>query len=220
MPVPQERGAVGRQLLKDTAYATLCDAIVDGTLAPGEVLHDDELCAWLGLSRTPVRGALARLESEGLVETAPQRFTRVSPLEADEAGSLFPVLAALHSLAVELAVPRLGGHDLLRLRDANDRHIAALTARNAGHAYKADDHFHGIFVTAAGNPTLTQALAALEPRMHRLELLHPGALPGRRALAQHEAIITRAASGDAARAASAAREHWLSFGAVVERSLA
>lgn len=219
MPVPEQRNAVGRRLLKDSAYATLCDAIVDGTLAPGEMLHDDELCAWLGLSRTPVRGALARLEAEGLVETAPQRFTRVAPLEADDASALFPVIAALHALAVELAVPRLSPHQLLALRDANDRHIAALTARNGPAAFKADDMFHGIFVRACGNPVVVTTLESLEPRMHRLELQHTGALPGRRALAQHEAIIARAAAGDAPRAASAAREHWLSFGAVVARAL-
>ncbi len=219
MPVPQQRDAVGRRLLKDSAYVTLCDAIVDGTLAPGEMLHDDELCAWLGLSKTPVRGALARLEAEGLIETQPQRFTRVTALTVDDAQALFPVLAVLHGLATELAVPRLEPGDLLALREANDRHIAALTARNGPAAYRADDRFHGIFVEAAVNPVVTESLLALEPRMHRLEVLHAGALPGRRALAQHEAILTRAAAGDAARAASAAREHWLSFGAVVARAL-
>ena len=56
----------------------LREAIVDGTLAPGEQLHDEELCGWLGLSRTPVRDALRRLRDEGLVEMAPQRFTRVA----------------------------------------------------------------------------------------------------------------------------------------------
>lgn len=219
MPVPQERDAVGRRLLRDSAYTTLCDAIVDGTLAPGEMLHDDELCVWLGLSKTPVRGALARLESEGLIETQPQRFTRVTPLTAQDVGELFPVLAGLHALATELAVPRLDAADLIALRDANDRHIQALTARNAPVAFDADDRFHGIFVRVAANPVVTATLASLEPRMHRIELLNAGALPGRRALAQHEAIIARAAAGDAVRAASAAREHWLSFGALVERTL-
>src|SRR5215207_3819391 len=66
MPVPEQRDAIERHLLRDTAYEALCEAIVSGTLAPGEMLHDHELCAWLGLSRTPVRGALARLEDEGL----------------------------------------------------------------------------------------------------------------------------------------------------------
>ena len=70
MPVPQQRAAVERQLLRENAYTMLCGAIVDGTLAPGESLHDDELCAWLGLSRTPVRDALGRLAEDGLVEIA------------------------------------------------------------------------------------------------------------------------------------------------------
>ena len=69
-----------RDLLRDRAYAAIRDAIVDGTLAPGERLRDAELCKWLGLSRTPVREALGRLEQDGLVESAPQRYTQVAPL--------------------------------------------------------------------------------------------------------------------------------------------
>src|SRR3954471_634152 len=130
MPVPEKRGAVERHLLRDEAYRALSEAIVGGTLAPGEVLHDDELCSWLGLSRTPVRGALLRLEEEGLVETAPQRFTPLKPLMEGGARPLFPVLAALHGLATELAVPRLEPAQLARLRQRNDQHIAALNARD------------------------------------------------------------------------------------------
>ena len=65
MPVPESGDAVDRHLLRDTAYEKLCEAIVDGTLAPGEPLHDEELCGWLGLSRTPVRDALRRLRRGG-----------------------------------------------------------------------------------------------------------------------------------------------------------
>lgn len=220
MPVPNEQGAVERHLLRDTAYDSLCEAIVSGTLAPGELLKDTELCSWLGLSRTPVRGALARLEDEGLVETAPQRFTRVAPLEQDDARALFPVLASLHALATELAVPRLESSDIRWLRRENDVHIATLTARDAGGAYASDEIFHGVFVTASGNPEIARVLDRLAPRLHRLEQLRTGPLPGRRSLAQHEAIIARAGAGDAAGAATAARENWLTFGALVERSLA
>lgn len=219
MPVPHERHAVDRHLLRDTAYATLCDAIVQGTLAPGETLHDGELCAWLGLSRTPVRGALLRLEDEGLVECRPQRFTRVAPVCKDDARTLFPVLAVLHALATELAVGRLEPAGKRRLREENDRYAAALAAGDGAAAYAADDRFHTVFVTAAANAALTQALERLAPRLRRLELLHTGALPGRRVLAQHEAIIARAAGDDAAGAASAVRENWLTCGGLVERSL-
>src|SRR3954468_2113782 len=103
MPVPAEN-PFERDLLRDRAYVTLRDAIVDGTLQPGERLRDQELCTWLGLSRTPVREALGRLERDGLVETAPQRFTRVAPLDRRTARDAFPVVAALHALAAELAV--------------------------------------------------------------------------------------------------------------------
>lgn len=219
MPVPQQREAIERQLLRDTAYRALCDAIVSGTLAPGEMLHDTELCSWLGLSRTPVRGALARLEDEGLVESAPQRFTRVTPLTQADARALFPVLAAMHALATELAVPHLRAIELEGIREANRAHAAALSGQDARAAYAADDRFHAIFVTASANPEVERVLERLMPRLHRLEVLRDGALPGRRALAQHEAIMSRAAAGDAVGAASASHENWLAFGGLVERSL-
>src|SRR3954470_12939714 len=126
MPVPEDSAALERDLLRDRAYAALRDAIVNGTLAPGERLRDHELCAWLGLSRTPVREALGRLEQDGLVETAPQRFTRVAPLDRSTARGAFPVVASLPALAAELAVPRLLEADFAAMRAANERFARAL----------------------------------------------------------------------------------------------
>jgi DNA-binding GntR family transcriptional regulator len=220
MPVPQQRRAVERRLLRDDAYSALCDAIVSGILAPGEQLHDAELCAWLGLSRTPVRDALARLEDEGLVETAPQRFTRVAPLAPRDAEDAFTVLASLHALAAELGTPRLDRSDVQRLRDENRSFLEGLTKRDPHMAYAADERFHDVLVSASANPEIGRMLARLAPRLHRLEHLHTGVLPGRRSVAQHEAIISRAAAGDARGAGSATRENWLEFGALVQRSFA
>ena len=109
---PRNTVAVARHLLRDDAVRSAAGAIVTGELEPGEKLHDEELCKWLGLSRTPVREALARLHDERLVEVAPQRRTRVAPLAAEEASDTFLVLASLHALATELAVrdgPRRAG---------------------------------------------------------------------------------------------------------------
>ena len=219
MPVPQQREAIERHLMRDTAYQALCDAIVVGTLAPGETLHDGELCEWLGLSRTPVRGALARLEDVGLIETAPQRFTRVTLIERADAGTLFPVVAALHALATELAVPLMDRAALEWLRHENSLHIRALERGDRAAAYLTDDRFHRVMVDGCANAEIGHLLDRLAPRVRRLELLAPGPLPGRRSLAQHEAIIARAASGDGARAASATRENWLELGAMIARSL-
>jgi DNA-binding GntR family transcriptional regulator len=219
MPVPEQRRAVQRHLLRDDAYEALRDAVVTGLLAPGEQLHDDELCAWLGLSRTPVRLALTRLADEGLVETAPQRYTRVAPLRPADAHHLFPALAALHSLATELAVPRLSRADLAAMRAHNDSYIAALRAGHAAAAWEADHGFHAVIVTAAGNPEVSALLDRIGAKLARIEALHTGVLPGRRSLAQHEAVLARASSGDAVRAATAVRENWLELGALLERSL-
>lgn len=219
MPVPAGRESIERHLLRDTAYEAIRDAIVDGTLSPDERLHDVELCAWLNLSRTPVREALARLEDEGLVETVPQRYTRVRPLLASDAHSAFPVLAAIHALATELAVPRLTRQDLDELHHANTAFVDGMHYRSPSATFTADARFHDVFVRRAGNGDITRALERLSGRLRRLELLRSGALPGRRSAAQHEAIIARAAAGDASGAASATRENWLELGGLIERSL-
>jgi DNA-binding GntR family transcriptional regulator len=220
MPVPSERKVAERHLLRDAAYVAIRDAIVAGVLAPGEHLHDGELCDWLHLSRTPVRDALARLADEGLVETEPQRFTRVRPLVPQDARDSFPLVAAIHALAVELAVPRLSAEAVVELRLANAAFVAAIESGAAAATYVADDRFHGVFVAACGNPDVVGSLERMEARLHRLEILRSGALPGKRSAAQHDAIIARAAAGDAAGAASATRENWLTLGRLVEETLA
>ena len=220
MPVPEHRAAVDRHLLRDTAYEKVCAAIVDGTLAPGEPLHDEELCGWLGLSRTPVRDALSRLREEGLVEMAPQRFTRVAGLTVRDVQEVVPLLAVVHGLATELGVPRLRPADVRELRRQNEAFVAALRDRDRLAAYRADDRFHAIFVDRCGNPEVPRVLVRLSPRLHRAECLCVGGLPGGRSVAQHQAMITRAETGDAAAAASAARANWMSLGAVLEGAFA
>jgi len=220
MPVPDHRDAVARHLLRDTAYVRLCEAIVAGTLVPGEQLHDGELCAWLGLSRTPVRDALSRLEDEGLVECAPQRYTRVAPLRPADARHAFPVLAVLHGLATELAVPVLTDADLAALDAAGDAFMAALHTRDRAGAFLADDAFHAVFVARAGNPDIVRGLERLTPALHRVEKLASLQLPGGRSVAQHQAIVTRAAGGDAPGAAAAARANWMTMGTLAEHALA
>jgi DNA-binding GntR family transcriptional regulator len=220
MPVPEQRGAVRRQLLRDSAYAALCEAIVSGELEPGETLNDEALCAWLGVSRTPVREALARLAERGLVELAPQRHTRVAPLTAQEARQTVPVVAALHALAIEAAVPRLGRADLERIQRASDAFWEAVRAGDIVRSHAADERFHALFVLAAANREIERVLRLLGPRLRRLLRQGTRVPPGRRAVAEHQAMLARAATGDAAGAASAARAHWLSLGAAIERSLA
>lgn len=218
MPVPAQKAALERDLLRNRAYETLRDAIVDGTLAPGERLRDQELCEWLGLSRTPVREALNRLEQEGLVETAPQRYTQVAPLHRREARDAFPVVAAVHALAAELAVPHLKPEDVAALKAANRRFAEALKANNVDAALAEDDAFHAIFITVAANGEVPRVLDRLMPRVRRLERLRFGSLAGRDSVRQHDGIIAAAAAGDPTKTAALVRENWRSLGTLIDRS--
>lgn len=107
MPIPTASPMAERRLLRDTVREQLRTAILDGTLEPGERLHDDELISWLGVSRTPLREALADLTRAGLVEMAPNRYTRVAIPKENEAIHAVQTLGVLYGGAVRLAVPNL-----------------------------------------------------------------------------------------------------------------
>jgi DNA-binding GntR family transcriptional regulator len=218
MPVPKQRGAPARTLLRDQAYARLRDAILDGTLEPGEQLKDAELSEWLGLSRTPIREALARLEEYGLVETAPNRYTRVAPLTGRDARDAFPVVAALHALAASLGVPRISDDELVAMQAANEEFARALRKGDVDQAVATDDRFHAVLVQASANREIVRSLGRLMPKVKRLEQARFGSLAGRRSVEQHERIVTLCAARKTAEAAEAVRENWLSLGALIDRS--
>lgn len=218
MPVPKQRGLPARTLLRDRAYTCLRDAILDGTLEAGEQLKDAELSEWLGLSRTPIREALARLEEYGLVETAPNRYTRVAPLTRRDARDAFPVVAGLHALAALLGVPRISDDELAAMPAANEEFASALNKGDVDRAVAADDRFHAVLVQASANREIARSLERLMPKIRRLERARFGSLAGRRSVDQHERIITFCVAREAAAAAEAVRENWLSLGALIDRS--
>jgi DNA-binding GntR family transcriptional regulator len=205
-----------RELARDRAYVAIRDAIVDGTLPPGEQIRDVELCRQLGLSRTPVREALARLEADGLVETAPQSYTRVTGLDRQAARDAFPVVAAMHALAAELAP--LSEIVVELMRRENDRFAEALRTGDVDEAIAADDAFHNVFVVTAGNSEIARVLERVMPRVRRLERLRFGSLAGRGSVKQHAAIIDAAAAQDVQTTSERVKENWLSLGALIDRS--
>src|SRR6478735_4405177 len=129
MPVPSSPAPLRPTLLRDSVHDRLRDAIVDGTLAPGEVVRDTELATWLGVSRT-------------LVRSAPGRSTVVAEIDLAEVREAHSVVVAMHRLAVAEAVGRLTHDDVERMRAANRRFARALDAHDTDTALAADDDFH------------------------------------------------------------------------------
>ncbi|MGC5050953.1 GntR family transcriptional regulator [Micromonospora sp. DT48] len=208
MPIPAGVGAVSRSLLRDDAFRAIRDAIVNGTLAPGERLNDAELAQWLGVSRTPVREALTRLEEAGLVRTKPGRYTMVSPLDLRALRGAQSVTTALHELAVREALPNLSTAELDAMRAANTRFAQALRADDVDAAIAADDEFHGVLVAASANAALRSVLDQFTPALRRLERLRFASLSGRGSVAQHERIIELCEAGDVDGAVAATRVNW------------
>ena len=204
MPIPENAAAIDRRLLRDDVYGRLRDAIVDGTLAPGEQLRDAELAAWLGVSRTPVREALLRLAEAGLVVARPGRSTTVSSLDMRAVRDARDVVAAMHEVAVREAVASLSEADLEAMREAGRRFRSAIERSDVEAAMRADDQLHGVPVAVAGNRALTCVLDQFTPVLRRAERLRFSSVDGRASIARHDELIRLCAAGDADGAACVA----------------
>lgn len=197
-----------RVLLRDRAYHVLRDAIISGELAPGEVIRDVELAGRVGLSRTPVREALARLSDDGLVESKPHAWTRVTPLVHRDVRDALVVVRAMHELAVRLAVPRMSERDHRRMRAANRRFGQALERGDIQGALDADDEVHGVPIAALGNRAIAATIERQLPLIRRLERLRFGSLLGRRSIVWHDQLIDACADRDVDTAVAITTRIW------------
>lgn len=208
MPVPTSPNPLRPSLLRESVHDRLRDAIVDGTLAPGEVVRDTELAAWLGVSRTPVREALLRLGDTGLVRSAPGRSTVVAEIDVAEVREAHAVVVAMHRLAVTEAVARLTAGDLDRMREANERFAAAIDAGDTDAALAADDDFHRVAVEVSGNRALATVLDQFTPVVRRLERRRFASHAGTESVELHARLVEACASGDGQAAADVAFRTW------------
>lgn len=210
MPVPAV-SLPPRPLLRDEVLERLRGAIVDGTLAPDEQLRDAELATWLGVSRTPVREALLELGRSGLVRSSPGRSTVVAPLDAASVRDAQAVVAAMHRLAIEEAIPVMTPAHLERMQAANARFDAAQKAGDADAALSADQEFHAVAVEACGNSAVRAVIAQYEPVLHRAERLRFGSPEGSASVHRHTRLIELCRAGDTAGAAALAEQTWRSL---------
>jgi DNA-binding GntR family transcriptional regulator len=208
LAVAAELRPVHRTLLRETAYEVIRDAIVRGDLAPGESVSNAELAARLGLSRAPVRDALTRLTAEGLVETKPQSYTRITPLLLRHVRDAAAVVSAMHALATRGAVPLLTPAGVRVMRAANRRFEAATQDGDVEAALRADDELHGVLVQACGNQAVAATIERYTPLIRRLEWRQFGPVTAGRSAARHEELIDACAAGDAARAVRVTERIW------------
>jgi DNA-binding GntR family transcriptional regulator len=207
MPIPAGSAGVDRTLLRDNVFRRLRDAIVDGSFQPGEQLKDGELADWLGVSRTPIREALLRLGTSGLVVAVPGRSTTVTAIDPKAAADARDVIAAMHAMVVREMAGKLDDEALDRMREANARFAKAVAAGDVDAALDADEELHRIPLDALGNQAAQSVIEHFDPLVRRAErqrFTHDG----ESSVEMHDQLIELLAGGDADQASIVAFKTW------------
>jgi DNA-binding GntR family transcriptional regulator len=203
--------AIERNLLRDQVKQEVLDLVMSGELNGSERIAEAALAERLGVSRTPVREALVRLEEEGVMCSVPGKGFSVMPLSAGQARDLYPVISALEGLAIRSAeeLP-----DLERARSLNEQMLAHQTDDEV--CRRLDAEFHATLVAKATNQRLRnlladqqQVLARYEAAYMRYTAQHPDS---RRTMAtsvaEHDLILDALAAGDRDGAVRALEANW------------
>lgn len=192
--------------LVDRVYRTLCDAISDGSLAPGQRLTQEDIAQQLAVSRQPVLQALRLLKRDGFVHDAPGRGLLVAPLDAEWIRNVYEVRGALDALAARLAAERRYRIDPGLLREGRE----AAAGDDVMAMIDADLAFHVALYAAAGNPLIEQSAQLHWRHLRRVMGAVLRDMRQREAVwDEHQAIADAIAVGDSVAAARLVEEHSL-----------
>jgi DNA-binding GntR family transcriptional regulator len=200
---PQTAGpAALRQREPSQIYDRLKQMILDNSLAPGPFILQEELADRLGVSRTPVREALIRLQNEGLVEMRPRHGVRVLAISVAAMREIYAVLTALEALAARTAAERgLSRREIALLMRAVDDMDVALARDDLDAWAEADGRFHRLLVECSANMRLIGMVATVVDQAHRARhttlRLRPKPIASN---ADHRAVVDAIVAGDAAEA--------------------
>lgn len=194
--------------LRDVVFHTLRQAILKGELEPGERLMEIQLANRLGVSRTPIREAIRKLELEGLVLMIPRKGAEVAKISQKSLKDVLEVRRSLEELAIELACQRMTEDEIRELEDAQKAFAAAVEKGEAMSIAETDEHYHDIIYNGTGNIRLVQILNNLREQMYRFRLEYIKDADKRQVLmAEHEIILKAVRQRKSAEAKSAIREH-------------
>ena len=189
-------------------YAALRSAIVRGDLSPGAQLSENALSAEMGVSRTPIREALARLRDDRLIEIVPQLGTFVARISDQAVSDAQFIREALECAAVRLTAEIVTEENISELESNLEAQARAVTAEDYDAFYLLDDAFHRDLTTLSGHQTIWSVSERAEPHLNRVRRLTP-VVPGYldELVAQHRTVLTAVADHDADRSEASLRHH-------------
>lgn len=178
--------------LRDVVFNTLRQAILRGELKPGERLMEIRLANKLGVSRTPIREAIRKLELEGLVLMIPRKGAEVADITEKSLRDVLEVRKALEELAVQLTCDKITKEQIRELEQAAEQFKKTLKSNDITEIAEADVRFHDIIYLATDNQKLILLLNNLREQMYRYRIEYlKRADKYSQLLAEHEEIIRR-----------------------------
>jgi DNA-binding GntR family transcriptional regulator len=194
--------------LKDEAYRLIKEAITSVHFRPGDPVIEGDLARRLGISKTPVRNALVRLEQEGFVQTLPFRGTFVADVSVGDVREIYEVRSALEETAIRLLIERLSSADIRELRSAIAEVEAKLQAGQLEESFDSIREFHEGIVRRSGNRWLIEMYGTLSGHLTRIRNIC-GHIPGRveKSVSEHKTIIAAIEAHDSPAAIVALRAH-------------
>lgn len=184
--------------LEERVYLTLEEEILSGQLSKGKTLTETALSNRLGVSRTPLRGALHRLAEEGLIEINPNRGAVVIGIGDEELVDIYKIRIRLEGLASAEAAVRISEEDKKRLRDSVELAEFYIGKQDAEHLKELDSEFHRIIYEASGNRLLCKTLSELHRNIQFYRKRSLGVADRlEKSTAEHREILAAIERGDA-----------------------
>jgi DNA-binding GntR family transcriptional regulator len=194
--------------LREVVFETIRSAIVHGTLKPGERLMEVKLANELGVSRTPVRESIRKLELEGLVEMVPRKGAYVTPMSITDLREMMEIRGALEALVAELAAQRASAEDIDKMKRSNRKFEDSVEKNDGPGIIDNDILFHEAFYQSSGNGRLENMIHTLREQMLRFRVEYVRRIALKKPLpGQHRQIIDAIERHDSEGASQAALRH-------------
>lgn len=206
--IEAEVAPIIRRSLYEEVVSRLRDLIIEGRLAPGAKINEVAVGTLLKVSRTPLREAIKRLASEGLIELIPSRGAIVRTFTAKDVEDILAVLSALEQLAARQACAFAADQDIEAVRRTHQAMMERYAARDRLAYFKLNQEIHSAIVALAGNKTLSETHEGLQARIRRIRFVgNERADKWAAAVAEHEEMIVALLGRDADRLAAILDRH-------------
>ena len=194
--------------LRDVVFESIRGAILSGTIKPGERLMEVQMAEKLGVSRTPIREAIRKLELEGLVNMVPRKGVYVADLSIKDITDVLEIRSALEGLAASLAAKRVTAEDIKEIEKAVEEFNEAITGENFELIVERDLKFHDSIFKASGNEKLVALTNNLREQIQRFRVMILKNSSGLKDLsAEHREIADAISNKDANKAQELATSH-------------